>query len=105
MARTRRWARYNGIILRGCTVSKSLQKKYRQSIKRLYRRFEELEVAVVLLLDDQGTGPIVVILPSLAHGANDYDVVGPFLIEAGYRVVRPQPCGIGKSTGSMDKLT
>jgi pimeloyl-ACP methyl ester carboxylesterase len=54
---------------------------------------------------DQGTGPIIVILPSLARGANDYDVVAPFLIEAGYRVIRPQPRGIGKSTGPMDKLT
>ncbi|SCO22953.1 related to epoxide hydrolase [Fusarium fujikuroi] len=54
---------------------------------------------------DQGTGPVVVILPSLARGANDYDIVAPFLAEAGYRVIRPQPRGIGKSNGPMDKLT
>ncbi|KAL5608570.1 hypothetical protein FOVSG1_003251 [Fusarium oxysporum f. sp. vasinfectum] len=54
---------------------------------------------------DQGTGPVIVILPSLARGANDYDVVAPFLVEAGYRVIRPQPRGIGKSNGPMDKLT
>ena len=54
---------------------------------------------------DQGTGPVIVILPSLARGANDYDVVAPFLIKAGYRVIRPQPRGIGKSKGPMDKLT
>ncbi|EWZ48942.1 hypothetical protein FOZG_04408 [Fusarium oxysporum Fo47] len=54
---------------------------------------------------DQGAGPVIVILPSLARGANDYDIVTPFLVEAGYRVIRPQPRGIGKSNGPMDKLT
>ncbi|RGP60764.1 alpha beta hydrolase fold family protein [Fusarium sporotrichioides] len=54
---------------------------------------------------DQGTGPVIVILPSLARGANDYDIVTQFLVEAGYRVIRPQPRGIGKSNGPMDKLT
>ncbi|KAL6925376.1 hypothetical protein FSST1_002650 [Fusarium sambucinum] len=54
---------------------------------------------------DQGTCPVIVIHPSLARGANDYDIVAQFLVEAGYRVVRPQPRGIGKSTGPMDKLT
>ncbi|KAH7199009.1 uncharacterized protein B0J16DRAFT_353329 [Fusarium flagelliforme] len=54
---------------------------------------------------DQGTGPVIVILPSLARGANDYDVVAPILTKAGYRVIRPQPRGIGRSNGPMDKLT
>jgi pimeloyl-ACP methyl ester carboxylesterase len=54
---------------------------------------------------DQGSGPIIVILPSLARGANDYDSVAPYLVDAGYRVIRPQPRGIGKSNGPMDKLT
>ncbi|KAI6757068.1 hypothetical protein HG530_011666 [Fusarium avenaceum] len=54
---------------------------------------------------DQGTGPVIVILPSLARGVNDYDIVAPILVEAGYRVVRPQPRSIGRSHGPMDKLT
>lgn len=54
---------------------------------------------------DHGSGPVIVILPSLARGANDYDIVTQFLVEAGYRVIRPQPRGIGKSSGPMEKLT
>jgi pimeloyl-ACP methyl ester carboxylesterase len=52
-----------------------------------------------------GSGPVVVILPSLGRGANDYDVVAQFLVEEGYRVIRPQPRGVGGSTGPMDGLT
>ncbi|KAK6703802.1 hypothetical protein SNK05_007751 [Fusarium graminearum] len=54
---------------------------------------------------DHGSGPVIVILPSLARGANDYDIVTQFLVEAGYRVIRPQPRGIGESSGPMEKLT
>ncbi|KAJ4113913.1 hypothetical protein NW768_011443 [Fusarium equiseti] len=61
--------------------------------------------AITIEALDQGTGPVIVILPSLARGANDYDIVAQFLVKTGYRVVRPQPRGIGKSNGPMDNLT
>ena len=54
---------------------------------------------------DQGSGPAIVILPSLGRSANDYNTVTQFLMEDGWRVVRPQPRGIGKSTGPMANLT
>jgi len=53
----------------------------------------------------EGRGPPVVILPSRGRGAEDYDEVARGIAEAGYRVVRPQPRGIGKSTGPMKALT
>ena len=53
----------------------------------------------------EGKGPLVVILPSRGRGAEDYDEVARAIAKAGHRVLRPQPRGIGKSTGPMDGLT
>jgi len=47
----------------------------------------------------QGSGPSVVMLPSLGRGASDFDAIADRMVEAGFRVLRPQPRGIGKSTG------
>lgn len=61
--------------------------------------------SVVIETIDQGSGPAIVILPSLGRSANDYDVVAAFLLKDGWRVVRPQPRGIGNSKGPMTDLT
>lgn len=53
----------------------------------------------------QGDGPTVVLLPSLARGAEDFDRVAPLVAAAGFRVVRPEPRGIGRSQGPMEGLT
>lgn len=53
----------------------------------------------------QGAGPVIVILPSLGRGAEDYDVVAGLLVKDGFRVLRPQPRGIGSSVGPMTALT
>jgi pimeloyl-ACP methyl ester carboxylesterase len=53
----------------------------------------------------EGSGPLVVILPSRGRGAEDYDEVSARIAKAGYRVLRPQPRGIGRSKGPMDGLT
>ena len=53
----------------------------------------------------EGAGPLVVILPSRGRGAEDYDAVAAGLAAAGYRVLRPQPRGIGRSKGPMQGLT
>jgi len=53
----------------------------------------------------EGRGPCVVILPSRGRGADDYDEVARRAAAAGYRVLRPQPRGIGGSTGPMKGLT
>jgi pimeloyl-ACP methyl ester carboxylesterase len=47
----------------------------------------------------QGRGPAIVLLPSLGRGATDFDDIAERLASAGYRVLRPQPRGIGESTG------
>jgi pimeloyl-ACP methyl ester carboxylesterase len=53
----------------------------------------------------EGKGPLVVVLPSRGRGAEDYEDLARRLARAGYRVLRPQPRGIGRSTGPMQKLT
>ena len=52
----------------------------------------------------QGTGPLVVLLPSLGRGAEDFAPVMPHLAHA-CRVVTPQPRGIGASQGPMAGIT
>jgi pimeloyl-ACP methyl ester carboxylesterase len=49
----------------------------------------------------QGQGNVVVLLPSLGRGAGDFDTVAERLAGAGYRVLRPQPRGIGGSRGAL----
>jgi pimeloyl-ACP methyl ester carboxylesterase len=49
----------------------------------------------------QGAGPLIVLLPSLGRGAEDFDPIADRLAAAGFRVLRPQPRGIGRSKGPM----
>lgn len=53
----------------------------------------------------EGAGPLVVILPSRGRDSEDYDEVAAGIAKAGYRVLRPQPRGVGRSTGPMKGLT
>jgi pimeloyl-ACP methyl ester carboxylesterase len=53
----------------------------------------------------EGTGPAVVLLPSLARDSDDYDIVAEGLAAAGFTVLRPKPRGIGRSTGPMTSIT
>lgn len=53
----------------------------------------------------QGQGPLVVMVPSLGRPAEDFDDLSSRLADAGYRALRPQPRGIGKSTGPVKGLT
>jgi pimeloyl-ACP methyl ester carboxylesterase len=49
----------------------------------------------------QGDGRLIVLLPSLGRGATDFDPIAERLAQAGFRVLRPQPRGIGQSRGPM----
>src|SRR5690349_5696908 len=51
-----------------------------------------------------GQGPLIVLLPSLGRGAEDFDEVRRRLAHA-CRVVTPQPRGIGGSSGPMTGIT
>src|SRR6202012_592043 len=50
----------------------------------------------------QGEGPVLVVLPSYGRdGMADFDHFANLIARAGMRVLRPQPRGIGRSTGTM----
>src|ERR1700758_1077546 len=53
----------------------------------------------------QGKGPTIVILPSLGRSVRDYDQVAQYLVADGFRVLRPEPRGVGKSKGPMENLS
>lgn len=53
----------------------------------------------------QGSGPVIVMLPSLGRSGEDYDAVATMLAVDGFRVLRPQPRGIGRSRGPMEGLS
>jgi pimeloyl-ACP methyl ester carboxylesterase len=61
------------------------------------------DVAIDVIID--GNGPAIVLLPSLARDSEDYDAVARGLANAGYRVLRPQPRGIGRSRGPMRNIS
>ncbi|BBY05106.1 alpha/beta fold hydrolase [Mycobacterium noviomagense] len=53
-----------------------------------------------------GHGPTVVIVPSYGRdGGADFDPLTDVLVDAGYRVLRPQPRGIARSVGPMTAVT
>jgi len=60
---------------------------------------------VQIEVTSQGKGPLIVILPSLGRSGRDYDGVAARLAEDGFRVLRPEPRGVGKSRGPMENLS
>ena len=53
----------------------------------------------------EGAGPVVVLLPSRGRGAEDFDEIASGIAKSGFRVLRPQPRGVGASKGPMNGLT
>jgi pimeloyl-ACP methyl ester carboxylesterase len=53
----------------------------------------------------EGEGPLVVLLPSSSRDSEDFDEVASGIAAAGFRVLRPQPRGMGKSVGPLVTLT
>lgn len=63
-------------------------------------------IAIEAYVEGPVGGPAVVMLPSTGRdGAEDFDAVAARLAAAGFRVLRPQPRGIGASTGPMQGVS
>ncbi|QDC13943.1 alpha/beta fold hydrolase [Rhodococcus ruber] len=60
------------------------------------------DVEIEVLVD--GTGPAVVLLPSLGRDSYEFDPIAADLAAAGFRAIRPQPRGVGTSRGPLDDL-
>ncbi|WBL82225.1 alpha/beta hydrolase [Bradyrhizobium xenonodulans] len=52
-----------------------------------------------------GNGPVILMIASLGRGASDFDDLSNRLVASGFTAVRPQPRGIGKSTGPTNGVT
>jgi len=59
----------------------------------------------VLELRVAGSGQPIVLIPSLGRGQEDFDEVAPALVAAGFRLLRPEPRGIGRSAPLHDGAT
>lgn len=53
----------------------------------------------------RGSGPRVVLLPSLGRGASDFDEIATRIATAGFRALCPQPRGLGASRGPLKNIT
>ena len=51
-----------------------------------------------LAYDDQGSGPLVICIPSMGDMRQEYRFLAPLLVEAGYRVVTLDVRGHGESS-------
>jgi pimeloyl-ACP methyl ester carboxylesterase len=60
---------------------------------------------VAIEVISEGSGPVIVLLPSLARDSEEFDPVAERLAAAGFRVLRPQPRGYGRSVGPMTNIT
>lgn len=70
-------------------------------LKQEVVRYDNVQIEV----NSQGEGPVIVMLPSLGRSGRDYDQVANYLQADGFRVVRPEPRGIGESKGPMENLS
>ena len=64
-------------------------------------RYADVQIDVIV----EGAGPLIVLLPSRGRDSEDYDEVAAGLAAAGFKVLRPQPRGIGRSQGAMTGIT
>jgi pimeloyl-ACP methyl ester carboxylesterase len=67
------------------------------------RKAERGGVTVEYAID--GSGPVVLMIPSLGRPATDFDGLAAKLVAAGYTTIRPQPRGIGQSSGPMQGVS
>lgn len=61
--------------------------------------------AVHIAVHAYGSGPRIVMMPSLGRGAADFANIAQRLAAAGYRVLCPEPRGLGGSSGPLHGIT
>jgi pimeloyl-ACP methyl ester carboxylesterase len=61
------------------------------------------DVAIEVI--SEGRGPVIILLPSLGRDSEEFDPAAERIAAAGFRVLRPQPRGYGRSVGPMQNVT
>jgi len=82
---------------------KSKLKEHKFTAPVTHSIVERADVRIEVLA--QGMGPPIVMIPSLGRPAEDFDDLSRRLAAAGYRALRPQPRGIGRSRGPTKDIT
>jgi pimeloyl-ACP methyl ester carboxylesterase len=72
-----------------------------QARKRQLVRHDDVIIETIV----EGTGPLIVLLPSLGRDSEEFDPWAAEIARAGFRVLRPRPRGFGRSVGPMQNLT
>src|SRR5579863_7117287 len=84
------------LLLLALTIAANAQPRTREVIHR-----DDAAIEVIA----EGSGPLIVLLPSLGRDSEEFDPVAERLAAAGFRVLRPQPRGYGGSVGKMTGIT
>lgn len=85
-------------LLQACTPPKAMSPPTRS--RELVRRGD---VQVDVIVD--GTGPAIVLLPSSQRDSEDFDDLAARIAARGFRVLRPQPRGMGRSSAPPTDMT
>src|ERR1700750_217558 len=64
-------------------------------------RYDNVAIEVIA----EGRGPLIVLLPSLGRDSEEFDPIAERIARSGFRVLRPQPRGYGKSLGPLQNIT
>ncbi len=91
-------------LLMGAAIMSSLPVAHAATASAPVRTVVEAGPARISVIAE-GSGPLVVMLPSRGRDSEDYGAVAAAIASHGYRVLRPQPRGILGSTGPMTGLT
>ena len=83
-------------VVSACLISLGAAAVRAEAIREIVA-YDDVRIEVVA----EGSGPLVVLLPSRGRAAEDFDEVAAGIARAGFRVLRPQPRGAGRSEGPM----
>ncbi|MBL8688054.1 MAG: alpha/beta hydrolase [Rhodospirillaceae bacterium] len=86
-----------GVALMSVTMAKAEGERTRE----LVRYGDGIQVDLIA----EGKGPLIVLLPSGNRDSEDFDDFAVRLAKEGFRVLRPQPRGMGQSRGPMQNIT
>ncbi|MCW5605959.1 MAG: alpha/beta fold hydrolase [Burkholderiales bacterium] len=68
---------------------------------RTFVEYDSVRIEVLA----RGSGPRIVMMPSLGRGATDFDEIASRVAAAGFRALCPQPRGLGASRGPLENIT
>lgn len=87
-------------LLAGCLLCASFSLPAQTQRHRSLLQDGSIQVDVIV----EGAGPSLVLLPSSQRDSEDFDDLAERLAVAGFKVLRPQPRGMGQSRGPMEGL-